>query len=108
MQQDGSSTTRVPRQQHQKQTATRQRASLAGIGGRDGCGWTRPQQQQQELQHMDTSCGSHWQEKDLCWRNACRCSKEAATQRRKGGGTIGRWSGKLDDCGGRVDQHKEG
>lgn len=82
---------------------------LALKAGTDVAGPYHSSSSSKSCSNMDMSCGSHWQEKDLCRRNACRCSKEVATQRRKGGGTIARWSGKLDDCGGgRVYQHKEG
>jgi hypothetical protein len=107
-QHDGSSTMRVTRQQHRGHATTRQRAPLAGIGGEDGCGWIIPQQQNttQPEDHMNTSCDPHWQDRNLCWKNACRYSKEAATQRRKRGCTIVRWPSKHDNCGDRVYQHK--
>jgi nickel-dependent lactate racemase len=106
MQHDGSGTTKSTMQRYREHTATRPRA----IGGKDGCGWVIPQQQEQDTtqpeDHMGTSCGSHWREKNACWTNACSGPK-AATQRIKGGGIIARWSGKHDDCGDRVYQHKE-
>jgi hypothetical protein len=53
-----------------------------------------------------TTRSSHWQERNLCWSNACSCSKEVAIKRRKQGGTIARRSGKHDDCGDRMYQQK--
>jgi hypothetical protein len=47
MQHDGSSTTKSTRQRHREHTTTRQRATLAGIEGKNGCGWIVPQQQEQ-------------------------------------------------------------
>jgi hypothetical protein len=98
MQQDGSSTTRVPRQRHDSEHLW-----LALEAGTDVAGPYHSS--------SSKSCSTWTRAVVLTGKRrifAGGMLVEAATQRRKGGGTIGRWSGKLDDCGGRVYQHKEG
>jgi hypothetical protein len=57
--------------------------------------------------HMNTSCDPHWQERSLVRKNACTCSKVAATQRRKGGCTLARRPSKHGNCATRYTSTKE-